>query len=228
MLGRLTHALVLSPTEDVEGLAVYPGPVRRGKAWDAFAEEHAHELIVTASQLDAARAMRDAVHAHPEAAALLRSGDPEVTAQWAHETGLRMRCRFDWLHEHGPGFAELKTTRLAGLDAIAREVAGRCYHAQLALYAMGFEAVHGEPPLNVHLLVVQSAPPWDVVVLAVGPDVLVPGRALVERWIARVAECSRAERWPGAGDGVVDLMLPAWAGGGGGVEVGLVLDGEAV
>ncbi len=32
--GRALHALVLTP--DVPGVAVYPGPVRNGKAYDAF------------------------------------------------------------------------------------------------------------------------------------------------------------------------------------------------
>lgn len=82
-LGRLTHALILTPELPTD-VAVFDGKVRRGKTWESFAAEAAlaGKLIVRADELQAAERMRDAVYANKAARALLAHGIGEVTVTW--------------------------------------------------------------------------------------------------------------------------------------------------
>lgn len=80
-LGRLTHALILTPELPAE-VALWEGKARRGRAWEEFRAEAAGKTIALASEIAAAERMRDAVYAEPEARALLAEGRGEVTVTW--------------------------------------------------------------------------------------------------------------------------------------------------
>lgn len=220
-LGSLTHALALHPpgSDLPAGLAVYPGPVRRGKAWEAFERERSADLIVTEGDIITALAIRAAVWAHPEAARLLEGADYEVTMRW-DEGGVAAKGRLDAYRDDGipgsagpyaaPTIVELKTTRAIAPDAFAREAARRLYHAQAGWYARGIEASAGAWPV-VAMVAVENVPPHDVAVYRVPDDALVAGLALVRGWVERVRECRASGRWPGVCPEARELRLPDWA-----------------
>lgn len=219
-LGRLTHALILTP-EDEANFAVWDGP-KRGKAWAEFktAASLDGKIIVRAEDLGRANRMRDAVFANPHARALLREGAPEVTVTWeeAHpdqlpfETCRLLPCkaRLDWLG--ALGLVEVKTTRRPLVQrSWGREVASYAYHVQLAHYVAGLEANGGHDPA-AHWIVVESSPPHDVAVYRLRREDLEAGERLRLTWLRRVAECDAAGVWPGVGDdGPIECALPDYA-----------------
>lgn len=213
-LGRLTHAIVLTPELPVD-VAIYEG-TRRGRRWETFQAEHAGQTILRAGDpaLVTALAMRAAVQRHPEASRLLRAGEGEVTLRWEAE-GSACRGRLDWLRPCG-SIVELKTTRSIATRLFMREVAQRLYHVQLAFYTDGLTAVLGHAPPELPAMVaVENAPPYDVCVYRVGFDALEAGQRKVDAWLRTLAECRASGRWPGVGgDGVMDMRLPDWALGG--------------
>lgn len=223
-LGRLTHALVLTP-ELPPDVAVFEGGTRRGKAWDAFRTEAdaAGKLIVKADELIVAKRMRDAVHAFGPARALLQDGRGEVTVTWDEEItigdsvphGMRIipcRARLDWFG--ASGIVELKTTRWPGARSWAREVAARYYHVQLAHYAAGI-GWHSAVALmypETHWIVVENVPPHDVAVFRVSREDIEVGERKRLEWLRKVAECEASGRWPGVGGaGAIEFKLPDYA-----------------
>lgn len=212
-LGRLTHSMILTPDAPA-GVAIYDGPVRRGKAWDAFAAEHAGMDIVRQEDLAAAEAMRAAVMRHPLAARLLARGEPEVTIRWETADGIPCRARADWMTPMG-GLVELKTTRFPSPRSFGRECATRAYHAQVAFYEDGRDRCRGWAPgvaPSTYLIAVENVQPHDVCVYRVGGDSVEVGRRKVDEWMATLAECMASGQWPGAGgDDAIDLVLPEWA-----------------
>lgn len=212
-LGRITHAMILTPDAPA-GVAIWDGPVRRGKAWEAFAVEHARMDIVRREDLAAAESMRAAVMRHPLAARLLAHGEPEVTIQWESDDGIACRARADWMTPSG-GIVELKTTRFPSPRAFMGECARRAYHAQVAFYEDGRDRSRGWAPgvaPCTYLIAVENVEPFDVCVYRVGGDSVEVGRRKIDEWMATLAECQRSGQWPGAGGELaIDLELPEWA-----------------
>lgn len=211
MLGQICHAAILTPDEPV-GVAVYDGN-RTGKRWIEFELEHGHKTIVRRKELDASRAMRDAVMRHPEARRLLSRGEGEVSMQWTDaDTGLPCKGRLDWLTSDGQ-IVEVKTTRAIHPRAFASACARLMYHAQIAFYDVGLHACAPSSARQLPALIaVENLPPHDVAVYRVGFDALEAGARKVAEWMRVLAACEADRRWPGVGgDGTLDLRLPDWA-----------------
>jgi hypothetical protein len=84
------------------------------------------------------------VECHPSARKALGGGYPEVSIFWVDpETGIRMKCRVDYLKARAG--IDLKTftnpNRLQVDEAVARKVANERYHIQGVIYCEGLEAV---------------------------------------------------------------------------------------
>lgn len=216
-VGRLVHALVLTPDLPAD-VAVFDGPVRRGRAWNAFLAEAAAEgrQVVREEELRAATRMRRAVLENAQSRKLLADGDGEITVTWDEQIevggaphSVRCRGRLDWLGS--AGIVELKTTRWPSVRAWTREVAARSYHVQLAHYRSGVEANTGSSA-PVWWIVVENQPPHDVAVYRVRSEDVEAGERTRLAWLRRVAECETSGRWPGVGgEEPIEFVLPDYA-----------------
>ena len=210
-LGRAAHTLVLEPERFADSYAVSPFDSFRtneAKAWRA-AQEAARRTVLTAEQLDEARAVAAAVHAAPEAMEWLREGQAEVTLRWTDSiTGLKCKGRADWI---GRALVDLKTTRDVMVRRFEAQSADLHYHLKLAWYRDAIQAITGKR-LPVVIVAVETEPPHDVVVFEVPEDVLEVGRAAYSALLDRVAICRETNNWPGISGGqVLRLRLPRWA-----------------
>jgi exodeoxyribonuclease VIII len=87
------------------------------------------------------------------------------------------------------------------------------YHAQLAFYRDGLVA-NGHRITDVAIVAAESQPPYDVAVFRLGEHTLACGRDLYRELLGEYAECVATNEWPGvARNQLLDLKLPAWAGG---------------
>jgi hypothetical protein len=227
--GRAVHTAVLEPDRFPLDYAVFDGPRRAGKEWEAFAAANRSKTILRRDEYDFCLEIRDAVRAHPVARHLLEVGEAEKTITWTDEaTALPCKGRIDWLN--GIGLCDLKTT--ADLDPMRfGATAGRLgYHCQLAFYRQGLKANGVEAPVKI--LAVEKTPPHDVAVFTLDDDTLYAGEQEVAVLLRRVADCREAGRWPGRfGDGETPLQLPPWAFNAFGEEpagLGIIIAGEEV
>jgi hypothetical protein len=220
---RLIHAAVLEPHTIDRDFYVIPDDVRRSPKVTAEAGGRA---VVKAADLATAQAMAAAVAAHPVAGPMLAqvpASHREHTVRW-HDppTGLPCKGRLDALlcPGAGPGadarytVIDLKTVKSVQPREIARMAASMHWHAQAAHYAAGVRAVYGLPDdaVDAVLIVMEQAPPHDVGVYRLTPDgALWAGEVTRRAWMDRLAECLRADTWPGACPGEQELELPGWA-----------------
>jgi hypothetical protein len=193
--GRAVHTAVLEPDRLALDYVVFFGERRAGKEWAAFCEQHPDQTILKRDEYESCLAVRDAVRAHPVAAALLRSGEAEQTILWTDtETGIECKARIDWLG--AAGLVDLKTT--ADVDA-------RLFGATAArLRANGID-------VPAKIIAVETEAPCDVAVFGIDDDVLYAGEVEVTTLLRRVAECRERDEWPGRYVGEEPLRLPAWA-----------------
>lgn len=208
---RAVHCLTLEPHTFDREYSVYDG-VRRGAHYEAHLADHPGTSVLKPHEAESARALADAIRAHPLVAPLLAAGDPEVVITWTDpETRLRCKARLDWLAPQA--ILDLKTLGTTHEGRVARMVAQYLYHGQLAHYTAGLAALGIEVP--AYLVVAEDDPPHDVALYGLdphGPDgALYVGGRIRSALLRRIAECEATGRWPGRHEAAQDLVLPLYA-----------------
>lgn len=207
-MGRAVHTAVLEPDRFALEYAVWSGPRRAGKEYEAFVAANPGRTILRVDEYERCLAMRDAVRGNRDARKLLRRGKPEVVLKWVDPwTRLRCKARLDWLDRGA--LTDLKTT--ADIDAhdFGRLAGRMAYHGQLAFYRSGLDALD-HPAAPVRILAVEADPPHDVGVFRLPDEVLDAGRDMVDELLAKVRKHRNARRWPGRYQGEQLLELPPW------------------
>lgn len=211
--GRAVHCLILEPDLYRERYAVWAGADRRTRAgkeqWLAFEDELGDRTVLSCDTADAAHAAASAVLDAPGVRDLLLGASVEHTIQWTDPvTRIDCKGRLDAITADGR-VLDIKTTRHLLPRRFASAAAALRYHGQLAFYHDGAGCTDSNAPV---IIAVESQPPHDVAIYDCGLW-LVPGRALYRRLLDRLAECRRADKWPGMVPEPMVLDLPAWAYG---------------
>ena len=216
-VGAVTDCMVFGD----RGYALYPGKVRQGAEWDAFAAAHAGEITCIKSEWDDAAGASRAVLAHPLARQLLVGGTYQLALQW-EAYGLPMAAGINGvrggidllgvgcdLTEGEPFVADLKVTDTEP-STFARHAWRMLWHAQLAAYLDACEALD-IPARRAYLIGVEPAPPHAVTILPVSAAALDSGRRSLHRWAEMVRQCTASGVWPGYLDRMAEpLEVPEW------------------
>lgn len=225
-LGTATHAAVFEPERFAREYVVWDGD-RRGKAYDAFCEEHANLGILKRAEYDLCCGMRDAARAHPVAGPLLAPpGEAEKVWLWKDEdTGLDCKARTDWWRVGL--LADLKTSADIDDRRFAATAYRLGYHIQAAHYraAVIANGITDAPPFTI--IALESSPPHDVAVFPLDDDFLWAGEVERADLMARVSASRLTHLYPGRYPEPRPLTLPPWAlaDATGGDLDGLDLDG---
>lgn len=218
-LGHAAHVAVLEPERMLE-FAVWDrrsdetGNLcpRKGQHWEAFQARHPGQSIITEDEYNEAIAIQQEVRANTDAMQFLDAGEPEVSMQWTIR-GRHCKGRADWIKPDGDAaiLVGLKTSRDPRLYQFSNQIARSLnYHLQWAWYYDGFEFATGQRPTKVIEIVVESAPPYDVIVYEIPDEVIQQGRDDYMALLEKLEECERTNDWPGAAPGVVLFSLPEW------------------
>ena len=197
--GTAVHALLFG-TKKVCG---YPGPVRRGKDYDAFALEHADYEILTQAEYDKARAMADAVLASSLAMSVL-AGVAEQTLlfRW-----IGRDCRSTPDVRGNDFITELKTTANADPVKFQWHSLRMHYHAQMAFERLATHAL-GTRAQRCYLVAVESKPPYPVSVFEFTEHALIDGEKLLSLWMERLMSCEASNQYPPYCSSIVELDTP--------------------
>jgi len=205
-MGSLVHCAVLEPDELLKRYGIAPD--RRTKVGKEAAAEMQANGIEPVSEADMllAERMARAVRRHPYAAKLLSAGKPETSIWWDDpETGLRCKCRPDWIN--GRVCVDLKTTTDASLLGFAKSMAHFRYHVQTAHY-MACDLFD-----QFIFIAVEKEAPYAVACYYLDPCSrdFAEGQRLRARDLQRIANCRAMAAWPGYGDELQRISLPGWA-----------------
>lgn len=227
-LGTAAHCATLEPERFARQFALWgrrgeSGSLcpRKGQYWDAFKGQNEGKTILTEDEGLDALALAKAVRSDACAMRYLDSGEPEVTMRWqllsesAIREPVRIACRgrADWLtHVDGePYIIGLKTARDCRPLIFGNAAARLGYHLQWAFYLDGYRAITGRTA-KLKEIVVESAPPYDVVVYDIPDDIVEQGRGEYEALLRQLAECEARNEWLGCANGIeLILTLPTWA-----------------
>lgn len=206
--GTAVHSMVLGDGAPVARIDADSWRTKAAKEERELAEQRGAIALLDAD-FDKAERMTQAVLDHPEAAALLTHGHPEVSAFGKHDSGVWLRGRFDWLVPDGT-LVDLKTCQSADPTEFHRTAASLGYGVQAAHYRETFHLATGKPAPDFLHVLVEKEPPHLVSVAQLSDDFLDIGHMQLERAIQRYAEALRTGEWPGYPPTVHEIDPPAW------------------
>lgn len=126
------------------------------------------------------------------------------------ETGLLIKCRFDYLTTDGRAL-DLKTTQDARAAEFAKSVFNYRYHVQDAFYRHAFAAATGNELQSFTFLAVEKEPPFYHAEYDLDAEAQEIGRFYALRDLRTAAECERSGEWPAPANDSRLLSLPGWA-----------------
>lgn len=201
-IGAAAHSLILGGQKVV----AYPGKVRRGKEFDAFALENEGALILTKTEFGRAARMAKAVKENADAMSVLE-GEHEKTLFWDIQ---KRKCRGtpDVFNNEKRFVTELKTGETSDPRFFPFKMRRFCYHGQLAWYSDGAVLCGLNDPQAHYVVAVEATYPHVVTVFRLTPDTIDKGRRIARLWFERLLQCEAAKQWPGYSQSIVDLSLP--------------------
>lgn len=209
--GSLYHELLLGGGL---GLAVIDhDSFRTNAAKDAKAEALANGLQpVIRAKYEAALVHHRAIHKRlAEHGVRLVDFETEVTALWHHgETACK--SRLDALLLAAGRIVDLKCKRVLGtLQSFERGIPAYGLDIQAYTQRCAVEAAH--PALAGRIqhdfVVVQIVPPYDIMLVSLGPSKLSIGESRWNRALKRWRSCLASGQWPGVGR-VPDIQAKEW------------------
>ena len=219
-LGEAAHSAVLEPHKFARDYAIWNrisdnGNLcpRKGQYWDKFVAENEGKKVVMPDEYQHALAIQHAVRSDKLAMRYLADGAAEVTMHW-NMRGRLCRGRADWLGtvDDKPHLVGLKTAEDCRLFKFSNAAARYGYHMQWAWYHDGYSMISGGVQPVMKEIVVESKPPYAVVVYDIPNEVIEIGREEYTRLLDLLADCERANDWPGPSLGQeVMFALPSWA-----------------
>ncbi|MCK5610332.1 PD-(D/E)XK nuclease-like domain-containing protein, partial [Candidatus Pacearchaeota archaeon] len=148
-LGRAVHCYILEGPDKFDAtFAVSPSCDRRYKKgkeiWADFVEANPGKTVITEENYIKIYGMDKAVKSHPFAGELLADGVAEQAAFWTdEETGIKCKCKVDWIPSGHNILVDLKSTQNSGEYEFAKSAATYRYINQAALYGEGFSKAAG-------------------------------------------------------------------------------------
>lgn len=212
--GTALHALIIEGRDLID--ACYFPDWRKKEAQVARDDSRLLGRIpVLAEKAEQLRRCAEVVHAslerHEAPALFAQPGQAEAVMVWQEDTPwgqIWCRSRVDWLGEDW--LDDLKTTAgSAHPDAWTKKVSPEGYALQAAFYLRGARAL-GRRPRGFRFVVVEQDPPFGMIVVQLGADLMELAEASAARAIEAWAWSLREGQWPGYPTRTIEASAPGW------------------
>lgn len=216
-MGTAVHCAVLEPDEFLKRYECEPDDLnRRTKEGRAFISDKldAGIIVLKRDEFEGCLKIRDKVHAHPVVGSPLKNGlgVAELSLfDTCPSTGLKIKCRPDYLIQDLGIIFDLKTTVSAEPRAFANSCAKYRYHVQEAFYRYVYWCALDAKVNDFLFIAVEKSAPYEMAVFDLDEAAKLEGERLVQLELEAIAQCVESGEWPGYGDGIIELTLPCWA-----------------
>lgn len=194
-LGTAVHALYAGH----KLVCGYPGAVRRGKEYEAFAADHPDHEILTMTEFKKAESMADAIRQCELAQPYLQGvHEQTILFRW---NGLNCRATPDI---RGTDYVtELKTSATSDPQRFVWHALKMHYHAQMVMQGIAC------PEAKDFIIVcVESKAPYPVTVFHIEPRALEQGMKCLMLWAEQMKNCEASGHFPPYTSCVVPLDVP--------------------
>ena len=211
-IGTAFHTALLEPERyESEYMTVTGCNDRRKAEYTSAAKVYGKDKTLTENEGASVVIMAESIRSNPAARELLdQGGHAEISAFVTDpETGILLRCRFDWLtNDHRA--MDLKKTQDAREFAFAKSVNNYRYHCQAAMYRHIYNLITGRELENYQFLAVEEAPPCSNVLYDIDPLAVEIGYKKYREALLDYAIAKESGEWV-TYSGVGVVTLPEWA-----------------
>lgn len=203
-LGHAVHASLLEPAITI---AVYPGPVRNGKVWDAFKLSNQDAIIVTAAEMTVVEGIRNAVSKDLGVSNLLKQGLAEQTYLMNDKHfDCPIKAKLDYIRKDF--IVDIKTTNSLS-EFEHKSIINYGYHTQAAWYKYISEQ-HDGIKRDFCWIVIEKTAPYSIAIMIPESDLLEYAAVKCNDALASFADCYKAKDWPMRKTEVKRIGLPKW------------------
>lgn len=212
-IGTAFHTALLEPDRyATEYMTVEGVNDRRKSEYAQAAKTYGKDKTLTESEGASVAVMQESIRANSAAREIIdQPGHAELSAFVEDpETGVLMRCRFDWLTESGIAL-DLKKTQDSRESAFSRSIWQYRYHCQHAMYSHVYEMITGKPLQAFKFLAVEEQPPCANVVYQLDDIAAKYGHQMYREALLAYAEAEQSGHWAAYGVESDLISLPEYA-----------------
>ena len=207
-IGSAVHAAVLEPEVFKRDYVLLQDVTdRRSSVYKEAVKVHGSASVLTGTEAVMVECIRETVQ-HD---IIKRPGHAEISVfATCSETGLLIKCRFDYLTLCGAAI-DLKTTQDSRASEFAKSVYNYRYHVQDAFYRHVYRCATGKELNSFSFLAVEKEAPYFSAVYEIDQDAQEIGKYYALRDLKTASECERSGHWPMPSVKDEPLQLPSWA-----------------
>ena len=220
VIGGATHAAILEPDKFLKQFEVMPedfdgkGPrtVHYKEQVEILKAKKPHLRWLTPTEYDLVMNLAEAALAHPVLQSFLSKPHKVEGTAYFKTWRTPCKCRPDLVSFLGGrriDVLDVKTCQDASPEGFAKAAAKWGYDVQQVFYRAGLEANDLKVGKFV-FLAIEKTPPFSVGAYELSNDDLSIARKIVREACAMWRDCNDRDVWPGYGEGIHKLRLPAW------------------
>lgn len=212
-IGSAIHCAILEPERFERDYLVVKGiNDRRKTEFKEALKHHDSSLVLTQNEGEKVEGMQSAIQANNQAMEILKAkGMTEVSAfVECPETGVQLRCRFDYLAHSGIAL-DLKKTQDVRYDKFQRSIANYRYHVQDAFYSYVYKLITGLDLDRFVFLAVEEEQPHANKLYELDTEAKQVGHRAMMDNLKTYAECNESDDWSGVVHESELISLPMWA-----------------
>lgn len=224
-IGSVLHISYLEPALFYEKVFILPELAPDGKrwnrrktdhkeAWQAIEANNLDKYLITEQEHGIIKAMIYALDQNETCKKLFKEGHPEITGLFLDpDFEFQCKIRLDFINLSSI-ILDVKTTDDASEAAFQRQAIRYKYHWQAWFYLRGMTTITGRPHKRFINVAVEK--PQDqskksfVACYEMHPDILKVAEKECLPLLAKYAECSQKNQWPGYDDEIKWLAPPRW------------------
>jgi hypothetical protein len=213
VIGTAIHTAVFEPARYADDyMTLKEVKVRTASEYKQAVKARGDETTLTGPEGDFVAGMQESVQQNREASAILQApGRAELSVITTDpQTGVAVKCRFDWLTDDGRAL-DLKKTQDCRMDAFGRSIANYRYHVQAAFYSDVWLWETGETLQWFKFLAVEERLPHASKIWQLPEPEMDFGRAEYRKNLDEYARCLDANDWPMPDSSSEYICLPVWA-----------------
>ena len=198
-IGTAIHAAILEPVRFAEEYVIVDCNARTHKDYKQAVKDCKHpnasELTLTKPESENVLGMQESIHSNAEAMQFLSAPGKAELSMFATdpETGVQIRCRFDWLTDDGYS-VDVKKTQ--DLRKFGKSVHQYRYHVQDAMYRHVYKLATGDDLKEFLFLAVEEQSPHSNHIFLLDEEAVEIGEFYYRKNLIEYAECINSGKWP--------------------------------
>jgi len=212
-IGSAFHSSTLEPDLYKRDYRIVECDARTSTLYKQACKDHPSAQVLTLGEAETVKGMTAGVYRNPKLREIIELPGKAEVAYFAvdPETGLTIKCKFDWLTDCGVCL-DVKKTQDARMYKFSQSINTYMYHMQDAFYRFVYRCTTGEDLKEFYFGAVEEQKPHASNRWKLGPESRKKGDALFREALTTLAICIDRNEFPAyPSDGDDEIEIPNYA-----------------